>query len=392
MSFAVRTSGLAPRGERGKLWRPDRLKGGTMGSRQLFLGLLLVGALSLAAGAGRADDAQDLAFCRNNKDLDAKILTCSIFLKRPLTKEGQKKQLTAIVMDALLERAVQTAEGAAGLSEEDFEKAMRDVDEAGSLVPGSARPPMTRGIVLRARADELWHADEKDKAVRLAGEALKHLEEAARIDAKVARTWYEMAYVEHELLDRTDAAFAHGARALGVDEDYAPAHSVMGRIQRALKKDEDSVASFQRAFELNKDKALFRNQYVDAALNLAKVFRQSGRRGDAAEAVYELSEALIGSNLLAGQAYVIAELAADLNRLAIANTFIQHAIKYLDDGSLRDSKDRLEKIRNNIIAYQRIEQDWAGYLLRTQRAGTGVNWLGDPYDLYYESRASSTNE
>ena len=295
-------------------------------------------------------------------------------------------------MDALLERALQIANGAARPSDDDFQRAMRDVDEAGKLAPGSAKPPMHRGIILRARAGDHWDAGEKDKAARVAGEALKSLEDAAKIDPKVARIWQEMAFVEHEFFGRTEQAFAHCARALELDQDYAFAHYLMGRIESALKKNEDSVASFQRAFELNKDHSLFRDHYVDAALDLAGLFRQTGQRGEAAKTVYELWEALAGSVVTARQAYAIAASAAGLNRLAIAGGAIQHAIKNVDDGTLRDSQDRLEKIRDNIIAYQRIEADWAAYLLQIQRAGTGVNWLGDPYDLYYESRASSTNE
>jgi tetratricopeptide (TPR) repeat protein len=362
-----------------------------MGSRQLFLCFVLVGAISLGASAARADDAQDLAFCRNNKDLDAKILTCSIFLKRPALKEPQKKQLTIIVADALLERALETV-SAARLGDEDFAKALRDVDEAGSLMAGSARPPLTRGIVLGVRASHLYDADQKEKAVRVGGEALRNLEAAAKIDAKVARTWQEMAFVEHMILGRTEAALAHCARALEIDPDYAFAHYLMGRIESALKKNEDSVASLQRAFELDKERPLFREHYIDGALDLANSLRQSGQRGEAAKTVYELWEALAGSVVTARQAYAIAASAAQLNRLAIAEAAIRHAIKNLDDGTLRDSKDRLEKIRGNIIAYQRIEADWAAYLLEIQRAGTGENWLGDPYDLYYESRVSSTDE
>ena len=363
-----------------------------MGARQLFLWFCLVSAISVATGAGHADDAQDLALCRNTKHLNAKIVTCSNFLKNALINEERKKQFATIVADALLERALETIFNAAKPSDGDFRKALSDVEEASSLMPGGWRPLMNRGIILRVRAGDLQDTNENAKSVQAAGEALKNLAEAARIEPTVSRIWYEMAYVEHTFLGEANQAFEHCARALNIDKDYSFAHFLMGHIQSALKKNEEAVASFQRAFELNWTNSGFREQLVKAATDQAAAFRRSAKREEAAKTVYDLSEAVRGSKFTALEAYIISNSAADVSRMAIAYEFIEEAIARLEDGSLRLTKDRLLKLRNNIVAFYNIEADWAAYLQQIQREGTGINWLGEPYDLYYESRISSTND
>lgn len=385
------TAGLAERAGRGKLQRLNRFEG-TMGAWQTVIRLFLVGAVGVAADAGRADDVQDLARCRNTQHVDAKIVICSGFLKNPQLSAERKKQFASIVSDALLERALDSVSGKTKPGDDVFRKALSDVDEAAALVPNAWRPLMNRGIILRLRAGDLQDANETEQAGRMAAEALKSLEAAARIETTTSRIWYELAYVEHTFLGKTDEAFTHCARALEVDKDYSFAHFLMGRIQIALKKDEEALASFQRAFDLNWTNAGFREQLVKAAIDQAALFQRSAKREEAAKTIYDLSEAVRGSKFTAWEAYVISRAAADVNRMAIALEYIEQAIARFEDGSLAVGKDHLMKLKNNVIVFYNIEVDWIRYLREIQRDGTGVNWLGEPYDLYFESRISSTND